>query len=407
MVKLQITLLKSLHHRPFALLWSGQTISRLGDSLYSVALAWWVLEKTGSATAMGNVLIFSFAPTLIFLLLGGVVVDRFPRLRVMLLSDLLRGLVVTAVALLAFGGALAIWHIYVASVLFGLVRAFFEPAYVATVPEITPGEALTSANSLTNLSRELTGIAGPALGAAIVGLGGTAAAFGLDALSFFVSAACIVGLPPLPPARAAEQEANILSDLRAGLGAVFAQPWLWITIAIFALVNVTASGPRGVALPFLVRESLHADVGTLGLLLSFASAGLMLGSVWLGRKTRLRRRGLVAYGASLVGGLAILAIGLPIGVAGVAAALLCHGFTMALFSLIWTNTLQEMVPRELMGRVVSVDMLGSFVLLPIGFGVAGWATDLAGAQAVFLIGGALTTALIGMGLLHPAIRHLD
>lgn len=400
-------LLKSLKHRPFALLWSGQTISRLGDSLYSVALAWWVLEKTGSATAMGSVLIFSFAPTLIFLLIGGVAVDRLPRLRVMLISDLLRGFVVAAVTLLAFGGALEIWHIYVASVLFGFVRAFFDPAYIATVPEITPREALTSANSLTNLSRELTGIAGPALGAAIVGMGGTAAAFGLDALSFFVSAACIVWLPPLPPARAAEQRASVLADLRAGLGAVFAQPWLWITIAIFALVNVTASGPRSVALPFLVRESLRADVGTLGLLLSFESAGLMLGSVWLGRKIQLRRRGLIAYGASLLGGLAILAIGLPIGVPGVAIALLCHGFTMALFSLIWTATLQEMVPRDLMGRVVSVDMLGSFVLLPVGFGVAGWATDLVGAPAVFLIGGTLTSALIGLGLLHPAIRNLD
>ena len=403
----QMTLLKSLGHRPFALLWSGQTISRLGDSLYSVALAWWVLEKTGSATAMGSVLIFSFAPTLIFLLIGGVAVDRLPRLRVMLISDLLRGFVVAAVTLLAFGGALEIWHIYVASVLFGFVRAFFDPAYIATVPEITPREALTSANSLTNLSRELTGIAGPALGAAIVGMGGTAAAFGLDALSFFVSAACIVWLPPLPPARAAEQRASVLADLRAGLGAVFAQPWLWITIAIFALVNVTASGPRSVALPFLVRESLRADVGTLGLLLSFESAGLMLGSVWLGRKTQLRRRGLIAYGASLLGGLAILAIGLPIGVPGVAIALLCHGFTMALFSLIWTATLQEMVPRDLMGRVVSVDMLGSFVLLPVGFGVAGWATDLVGAPAVFLLGGTLTSALIGLGLLHPAIRNLD
>lgn len=402
-----MVLLKSLRHRSFALLWSGQTISRLGDRLYSVALAWWVLEKTGSAAAMGTVLIFSFAPMLLFLLIGGVAVDRFPRLRLMLASDALRGLVATAIAALAFGGQLEIWHIYVASIFFGFVSAFFQPAYSATIPDIMPREWLPSANSLTSLSGEITGIVGPALGAAIVALWGTSMAFALDALSFFISAACIIGLPQLPPARAAQRATGVLADLRAGLSAVFAQPWLWMTIAIFALVNVTASGPRTVALPFLVRESLHADVGTLGLLLSFESAGLMLGSIWLGRKTRLRHRGLVAYGASLLGGLAILAIGLPIGVPGVALALLFHGFTTALFSLIWTNTLQEMVPRELMGRVVSVDMLGSFVLLPVGFGVAGWATDLLGPQLVFLAGGALTMALIGLGLLHPAIRRLD
>src|SRR5215216_6072299 len=98
-----MNVLRSLRHRPFALLWSGQTISRLGDSLYRIALAWWVLEKTGSATAMGTVLICSFAPMLLFLLLGGVAVDRFPRVRVMLASDLLRGLVALTMALLAAG----------------------------------------------------------------------------------------------------------------------------------------------------------------------------------------------------------------------------------------------------------------------------------------------------------------
>src|SRR5262245_2068620 len=91
-----IVLFLSLKHRSFALLWSGQTISRLGDSLYRVALAWWVLEKTGSATAMGTVLICSMTPMLIFLLLGGVAVDRLPRLRLMIGSDVLRGIVAGA-----------------------------------------------------------------------------------------------------------------------------------------------------------------------------------------------------------------------------------------------------------------------------------------------------------------------
>jgi MFS family permease len=99
-------LLRSLAHRPFALLWTGQTISRLGDSLYRIALARWVLEKTGSATAMGTVLIFFFTPMIVFLLVGGVVVDRFHRLRTMLACDLLSGDVVSTVALLAYAGRL-------------------------------------------------------------------------------------------------------------------------------------------------------------------------------------------------------------------------------------------------------------------------------------------------------------
>ncbi|HEY3228279.1 MAG TPA: MFS transporter, partial [Roseiflexaceae bacterium] len=393
-----MSLLISLKHRSFALLWSGQTISRLGDSLYRVALAWWVLEKTGSATAMGTVLIFSFTPMLLFLLIGGVAVDRFPRLRVMLTSDLLRGLVTTIVALLAFSQALEVWHIYIASVVFGFVDAFFEPAYVATVPEITPREALPSANSLTSLSRQVTGIVGPALGAAIVGLGGTPTAFALDGLSFFLSAACLVCIPSLPFVRTAgEQSAGVLRDLREGLAAVLASPWLWITIALAALGNVTAGGPMAVAMPFLVKNTLGADVAAFGLISSMNSLGAVLGSIWLGRHSRLRHRGLIAYGGLVAGGLAVLAFALPIGLIGAAGAALIYGVSFASFGLVWTNTLQEMVPRDLMGRVSSIDFLGSFVLLPVGLGVAGWATDLLGAPMVFLIGGAASVALALLG----------
>ena len=401
-------LFKSLTYRSFALLWSGQAISRLGDSLYRVALAWWVLERTGSASAMGAVLIFSFTPMLLFLLLGGAAVDRFPRVRVMLVSDLMRGAVVSLVALLAFSESLEIWHVYVASTVFGFVDAFFQPAYTAAVPEVTPKEALPSANSLTSLSGQLAGIAGPALGASIVALGGTATAFALDGLSFFISAVCLVLIPASPTARAAvQQSSSLIRDVREGIGVVLGSPWLWITIAIAALINITRAGPISVALPFLVGESLSANVGALGLIYSMFSLGSVVGALWLGRRKAIRRRGPIAYSALSISGLATLAIGLPVGLIGVAGAALIGGISATTFDLIWINTLQERVPRDLLGRVSSVDFLGSLALLPVGFGAVGWATDQIGAPLVFVIGGALTAALAAIGLAHPAVRHLD
>src|SRR5829696_140795 len=189
-----MSLFLALKHRSFALLWSGQTISRLGDSLYRIALAWWVLEKTGSATAMGTVLILSQIPLLLFLLISGVVVDRLPRIRIMFLSDVLSGLVITFVTVFSWLDLLQIWHIYIASMVFGFVEAFFFPAYQAVIPEITPSQLLTSANSLNGLSQRITGIVGPALGATLVAAGGTSVTFALDALSFFVSALCVLPL---------------------------------------------------------------------------------------------------------------------------------------------------------------------------------------------------------------------
>src|SRR5215469_18196489 len=106
-------LFRALAHRPFSLLWTGQTVSGVGDSVYQVALVWWVLVHTGSALAMGTVLLCERIPALVLLLLGGVMVDRFPRVWLMLLSDLSRGILVSIIALLAFTDTLAVWHIYV------------------------------------------------------------------------------------------------------------------------------------------------------------------------------------------------------------------------------------------------------------------------------------------------------
>ena len=133
-----LTLFRALRHRPFALLWSGQTVSILGDRIFQVALAWWVLQKTGSVVAMGTVFVFTTIPMLAFLLLGGVFVDRFPRLRLMVISDLVRGLVIGLMALLAFTDSLTIWHVYAFSLTSGFVEAFFQPAYRAAVPKVSP-----------------------------------------------------------------------------------------------------------------------------------------------------------------------------------------------------------------------------------------------------------------------------
>jgi MFS transporter, DHA3 family, tetracycline resistance protein len=419
-----MNVLRSLKHRPFALLWTGQTTSRLGDSLYRIALSWWVLEKTGSAVAMGTVLILSQIPLLLFLLIGGVVVDRLPRIRIMFASDMLSGLVIALVAVFSWLDLLQIGHIYIASIIFGFVEAFFFPAYQAVIPQITPSELLTSANSLNGLSQRLTGIVGPALGAALVAAGGTSVTFALDALSFFLSAVCVLPLlrsnldqnqRPTETAEALDRPKGSVravlkqgfADLLEGFRLVIRIPWIWITILLFGFINSMEAGPRAVALPFLIKEDLGADVELLGLLGSAASLGFVVGMIWLGQYVRLHRRGLLAYLSILVTGSALLPFAFKLPIPVLIVSMFISGMSVSVFSLIWTHTLQEMVPGELLGRVYSIDALGSFVLLPIGFALAGWATDLLGAPTVFLIGGIGVIVLVLLGLSHPAIRNLD
>jgi DHA3 family tetracycline resistance protein-like MFS transporter len=400
------SLFRALHERPFALLWSGQTVSLLGDRVFQVALAWWVLEKTGSAAAMGTVMVFSILPMLIFLLVGGVFVDRFPRLWLMVISDVVRGLVIGLLAIFAFAGWLTIWHVYLLSLVSGFVEAFFRPAYSAAVPEITPQEHLTSANSLTSLSNQIGGIMGPAVGALIVALGGTPLALALDALSFFVSALCL--MPLLTFATQSHNKAQgMVHEARQGITTVMASPWLWVTIGIAGLSNIAYGGPMEVVLPFLIKEYHQADVSVLGLFYSAASLGSLLAAIWIGRLPRLRRRGLILYGVWMVIGIMVIFIGLPIPIPAILVAALIIGACNTTLGLVWVNTLQEMVPPDLMGRVTSIDCLGSYLLLPLGYAIGGWAAELVGVSMVFVIGGVLETTLIALGLLHPQVRTLD
>lgn len=407
-----MTLFKSLTILPFALLWSGQQLSALGDSIYRVALAWWVLEKTGSAKAMSTIFIFASIPMLVFLLAGGVAVDRHSRARVMFLSDTLRGLLIGILALLAFTHRLELWHVYVVSLLFGIVGAFFGPAYRAIVPEIVPRDLLPSANGLTSLSIQLADIAGPALGALVVSTSGSPTAFALDCLSFVVSALCLAPIVRLAlTGHVSKERKSVLHDFREGVEVVRKSSWLSITIVIASLGNITFSAPLAITLPFLVKNHLHSGVGSLGLIYSMISAGAivgtLLGTVWLERTAGLRARGLFAYGLWIAGGLLLAVFGLPVTIYVIAPAAFLVGAAFGIPNLIFINTLQELIPGKVLGRVTSIATLGAIVLVPVGSGLVGWATDHVGAPTLFILSGIMTAILAALALLHPTIRNLE
>ncbi|MBS1122964.1 MAG: major facilitator superfamily 1, partial [Deltaproteobacteria bacterium] len=402
-------LLHALRNRSFRLLWWGQTVSRLGDSLHRFALVWWVLQTTGSGLAMGTVVICQTLPLLVFLLVGGVYVDRFSRIRIMLASDLARGVITGWIAFMAVTGQLEVWHIYVASVIFGLVDAFFQPAYSAVVPAILSPEELPSANSLSMLSGQLTNIVGPMLGALLVGLGGTSLAFVLDASSFFISAVCLVPLLGLwikLPKRG-PSDRGAWHEMREGFAVITKEPWLSITIASTAFLNATDYCAFIVTLPFMITRTMDLDASTLGVVQSLYSVGTVGGAIWLGRRARLRRRGLVVYGLAIGLGLCTVLFGMPITIYGIAAVVLVRGIALAINSLVFLNTMQEMVPSDTMGRVSSIDWFVSGLLMPIGFAVIGWATDHFSPSAIFVVIGVSSMSLALIALIHPRIRTLD
>jgi MFS family permease len=401
-------LLRALKQRNFALLWAANTQSRVGDFVYEIALAWWVLQETGSPEIMGLVLVVSIAPSVLFLVLGGAIVDRFPRLILMMFSDLGCGLVALTVAILGWSGALELWHIFGAALFFGIATAFFEPAYAAIIPQVVAEENLGSANALGSISVNLGRVLGPALGAGLIAVFGIETAFAVNGVSFLLSALIVSPLLRAGiPAPLVGENTNLLADIREGFSVVAALPWLWICIVVAALTNVTLAGPYSVAMPFLVGEEMQGGVDKLGLIYSFFPLGYILAALGLGRYARLPRRGLFVQGGLIVGGVMLVLFGFHLPLWALLLAALVNGFALQAGQLAWTHLLQEKIPNEQLGRVSSIDQTGSFILLPVGLVVAGWATSVLGPAMVFILGGALSALMGLLALLHPSIRRLD
>jgi DHA3 family tetracycline resistance protein-like MFS transporter len=267
---------------------------------------------------------------------------------------------------------------------------------------------LPSANSLRSISRTAAQLIGPAIAATIIALGGTSLAFALDGVSFVISAICLAALPRvLARLRAVSKEESVLQDLSEGFSTVLSTPWLWITLVIASVSTVFLSCPTEAALPLLVKQRFGGQVGVFALFTTLSALGSVAAAFWLGRSTRLRRRGLLTYGAWALAGLMLLAMGLPIGMTWVSVAFIVQGAAISTLGLGWTNTLQEFVPADLLGRVASIDLLVSEGLLPVGYGLAGILADRLGAPTVFVLGGAIAVLVIALGLLHPAVRTVD
>lgn len=439
----RIRFARALRWRPYALLWSGQTISALGDGAFFTAMPWTVLLLTHSATAMGAVAIAEMLPRVAFLLIGGVTADRLPRRLILLWSDAGRGVAVFTVTALAWTGALQLWHIIALSLLFGLADGFFMPAYNAIPPQLVPEEDLPSANSLTSIGRQMSVLVGPALGAFFIAVTGVRGAFLFDGLTFAFSAACLVAMGALPPASAGalgerpatgtapvdstaalaaldermvpdagtkRQDDGFFAQAREGFRYILGSTWLWVTILLAAIGNMCWTGTLSVAAPKLIADFFHSGVWLLGALQIATAVGSIAATLVVGNLRRLRWRGPTAYLGILLSSLALASLGLPLPLppvvqVGVGGALI--GVGLGVFEPIWTTTLQQLVPAEKLGRVSSVDWLGSLVMSPLGMGVAGVLTDRVGAGLVFLGAGLLNTAIAAIGLSVRGIRELD
>jgi MFS family permease len=384
---------RPLRHRNFAWFWAGQSASIAGNGIFRVALPLEVLRVTGNPFDLALVLAVDQLPTLLFLLVGGALVDRTSRRLIMLASDLMNGLVMLLVTVLIATGQVLLWHLLVLSLLSGIATAVYLPASSAIVADILPAPLLGPGNSMMSLSQSVGQfLFGPLFGGVIVAVAGIDWAFGADAVTFLASAGCLWMVRGLAPVRPPDERASVLADVQVGLRYTRSRRWLWWNMAAIGLANLAGYLPLFVVLPLLVTDVFNQGSLALGLIYAGSGIGGVLASLYGRRSAAPARPLLVMWLALAVGSLSICLLGASpvVWVAVVCSATMWAGVSYG--NIVWFTLLQERVPSELLGRIMSLDLLFSIAMGPVAFFLGGLGAHRFGARTTLIAGGLVALA---------------
>jgi DHA3 family tetracycline resistance protein-like MFS transporter len=401
-----IRLLEPLRERDFALLTAGWVVSLLGDGFFSVALAWQVYDISNVPTALSIVGVAWTLPLIFFILLGGVFSDRYDRRWMMIGADLVRAVAIGLLGILSIAGVIELWHVVALIAFVGLGDAFFNPASTAIVPDLVREEQLPQANALQGLVRPLmVRLIGPALGGITVAGLGPGAAFVVDGASFLVSAVAIALIATRPSRTVvAHGLRQTIAEVGEGLAFVRRNPWCWATLVSAMFSLLVFIGPVQVLLPYLVKNRLDLGPEALGAIFAVSGVGAIGAAIAVGQLGLPRRRITIMYlvwsaGVALFAGYGLMT--------SLWQAFLIGLGTAALFEvgqIIWITLLQTLVPRELLGRVSSLDWLVSTGLVPLSFALTGPVAALLGPGPTMIAAGLLGSVLMGMLLFVPGVR---
>jgi len=391
-----------LRERNFRFYFLSRLVNGAGSTMGGIALAFAVLEVSRSPTALGVVLAAHSIPEVAFLLLGGVIADRFGRKRVIQLCNVTAGATQLAIAALVISQTAELWQLVVLSALNGVVAAISFPALAGIMPQLVPPDQLQPANVLMSMQRGVVSVLGPTVAGILVVTTGPGWAVAIDGVTYLLAAATLllVRIPPPPKA----ERTSMVADLRQGWRYFTGTTWLWVVVLAFGALNALHSGAIQTLGPVLATTG---DLGASGwgLALSAEAVGL-LGLTVVMLRVRLERPLLWGMVGCTFYGVPMLALGLTPHLAPVMATFFLAGAGAELFGLAWNLAVQEHVPRDMLSRVYSYDALGSFVAIPIGQLAAGPLALVVGTRHTVLVAGIVYVVLCLSVLGSRSVRDL-
>jgi MFS family permease len=406
-----LPLVRPLADRDFRIFWAGENVSVLGDQFHFIALAWLTLQLTGSGLALGSVLMAAAIPRAVLMLLGGAISDRREPKTVILVSNVLRAVAVAIIAALVLTHRAELWQVAVMAVAFGIVDAFFYPAMHSFLPLLITGERLPAANGLFQATGQLLGLIGPALAGVTIAIIGTGSAFALDSASFVFAAVAIALVrgghraASTDPAAATGPRPSILSTIREGAGYAFHDQALRTLLVLATALNVAFTGPISVGLPWLSANRFDAGAAGFGIMISGFGAGALIGTIVAGSVGRIRQQGRVVLAIGALLGVGLGAIGLAPSVAVVTLIALLIGLGVGFVNVTVVSWVQQRTETAMLGRVMSIMMLGSVGLAPLSLVVTGVLIDVQ-PTLVYLGAGGIILATVAIAVATRADRVL-
>jgi len=363
---------RTVRLRPFRWLLIARSIATLGNAAAPIALAFAVLDLTGSAVDLGIVVASRSIANVAVLLFGGVIADRLPKHVLLVGTSLAAAATQAAVAALVLSGSATIPLLVLLSIFNGAVAAVSFPASAAIVPQTVPVDQLRPANALLRLSLNGGAILGASLGALLIAAVGPGWGLALNAASFALAGIFFAFVRTPYAARAggagvgvgtAESAGSVLRELREGWQEFSSRTWVWVVVAQFALVNAAFVGAIAVLGPLVADESFGR--ASWGLIIAAETVGLALGGLlalrWRPRHALGIGVGLVAVTALPIVGLALVPL-VPL----LVIAFLIGGLAIEQFGVAWDQSLQQNIPQDKLARVYSYDAVGSFIAIPVG-----------------------------------------
>jgi MFS family permease len=400
--------LRALANRNFLLLWLGESLSLFGDQFYVIALPWLVFQMTGSSLAFGTVLMVEGIPRAVLMLIGGVMTDRFSPRAIMLASNLLRLVITILLTLFVAGQAVQLWMLYVIAFCFGVVDAFFHPAYRAMAPMIVNEHDLQASNSLMLGTAHFVQIAGPGVAGVLVRSLGMALAFAFDALTFLFSAVMLMLMRPpgLPQTRVTDEaqttHLGVLAEIGVMLAFVRADRVLPTIVMVIAAVNLLFVGPLVVGAATLGQVRFAEGAAAFGAMLSVFSIGMLAGTLAAGA-ARTRRAAVISL--LLVAGEGVLMIGVAYApTLPIACGLwLLIGLGAGFGNVTVITLTQTLVSKDMMGRFMSLIVLAEVGLTPVSNALAGLIADV-NVTALFVLAGCLLSVTALLALTNRELR---